>query len=107
LLAPRATLSKSEKVTEKQQMKVIKPLKQGVLYKTYENDNRSYFVVTVFSFFPFAPAGQLLSEIDMWKFAASELGKETILDFGMPKQVLLAEQQTRPGREGTYQTGRN
>jgi len=85
LLAPRATLSKSEKVTEKQQMKVIKPLKQGVLYKTYENDNRSYFVVTVFSFFPFAPAGQLLSEIDMWKFAASELGKETILDFGMPK----------------------
>ncbi len=66
-------------------MKVIKPLKQGILYKTYENGNRSYFVVTVFSFFPFTPAGQLLSEIDMWKFAAKELGKEAILDFGMPK----------------------
>lgn len=66
-------------------MKVIKPLKQGILYKCYENDNRSYFVVTVFSFFPFTPVGRLLSEIDMWKFAAKELGKEAILDFGMPK----------------------
>ena len=66
-------------------MKVIKPLKQGIIYKCFENDGRSYFVVTVFSFFPFGPDGQLLSEIDMWKFAAGELGKEAILDFGMPK----------------------
>ncbi|MBW2093724.1 MAG: DUF2169 domain-containing protein [Deltaproteobacteria bacterium] len=66
-------------------MKVIKPLKQGVLYKTFENNNRPYFVVTVFSFFPFTPAGHLLSEIDMWKFTARELGKEAILDLGMPK----------------------
>jgi uncharacterized protein YjbI with pentapeptide repeats len=66
-------------------MKVIKPLKQGILYKCFETDNRSYFVVTVFSFFPFTPEGRLLSEIDMWKFAAGELGKEAILDFGMPK----------------------
>jgi uncharacterized protein YjbI with pentapeptide repeats len=66
-------------------MKVIKPLKQGILYKCFENHNRFYFVVTVFSFFPFTPACQLLSEIDMWKFTARELGKEAILDFGMPK----------------------
>jgi len=66
-------------------MKVIKPLKQGILYKTFENDNRSFFVVTVFSFFPFTPGGRLLSEIDMWKFTAQELGKEVILDLGMLK----------------------
>lgn len=81
-------------------MKVIKPLKQGILYKTFEDGDRPYFVVTVFSFFPFAPAGQLLSEIDMWKFAAAELGKEAILDFGMPKprgEIVLIGRFFSPG----------
>ena len=81
-------------------MKVIKPLKQGILYKTFENDNRSYFVVTVFSFFPFTPAGQLHSEIDMWKFTARELGKGAILDLGMPKprgEVVLTGKFFSPG----------
>jgi uncharacterized protein YjbI with pentapeptide repeats len=66
-------------------MKVIKPLKQGILYRTFENDSRFYFVVTVFNFFPFTPFGRLHSEIDMWKFAGQELGKEAVLDVGMPK----------------------
>jgi len=66
-------------------MKLIKPLKQGVLYRTFENNNKFYFVVTVFNFFPFAPAGQVHSEIDMWKFVPQELGKEATLDLGMPK----------------------
>lgn len=81
-------------------MKVIKPLKQGIIYKCFENDDRSYFVVTVFNFFPFSPDGQLLSEIDMWKFAAGELGKEAILDFGMPKprgEVVLTGRFFSPG----------
>ncbi len=81
-------------------MKVIKPIKQGIIYKCFENDDRFYFVVTVFSFFPFTPDGQLLSEIDMWKFAAGELGKEAILDFGMPKpkgEVVLTGKFFSPG----------
>jgi uncharacterized protein YjbI with pentapeptide repeats len=81
-------------------MKVIKPLKQGIIYKCFEKDGRSYFVATVFSFFPFGPDGQLLSEIDMWKFAAGALGKEAILDFGMPKprgEVVLTGKFFSPG----------
>ena len=81
-------------------MKVIKPLKQGVLYKTFDNDNRSFFVVTVFSFFTFTPPGHLLSEIEMWKLAAQELGKESILDLGMPKprgEVVLTGKFFSPG----------
>ena len=81
-------------------MKVIKPLRQGIIYRCFENEDRSYFVVTVFSFFPFTPRGRLLSEIDMWKFAAGELGKDTILDFGMPKprgEVVLTGKFFSPG----------
>jgi uncharacterized protein YjbI with pentapeptide repeats len=66
-------------------MKVIKPLKQGLLSRTFEYNQKCYFVVTIFNYFPFTPSGNLHSEIDMWKFTAGELGKEALLDSGMPK----------------------
>ncbi|MFX1555352.1 MAG: DUF2169 domain-containing protein, partial [Promethearchaeota archaeon] len=66
-------------------MKVIKPLSQGLLFKVFEDARKCYLSVAVFNFFPFEASSGLLSEIDMWKFVASELGKDGMLDMCMPK----------------------
>jgi len=66
-------------------MKIIKPLNQGLLYKIFEEARKCYLSVAILSFFPFEAHSGLLSEIDMWKFAASELGKDAMLDMCMPK----------------------
>ncbi|UCG63877.1 MAG: DUF2169 domain-containing protein [Deltaproteobacteria bacterium] len=66
-------------------MKVIKPLNQGLLFKVFEDARKCYLSVAVFNFFPFEASSGLLSEIDMWKFVASELGKDAVLDMCMPK----------------------
>jgi len=66
-------------------MKIIKPLNQSLLYKTFEAERSFYLCTTIISFFSFESSPTLLSEPDLWKFAGSELGKETILDLCMPK----------------------
>ena len=81
-------------------MKVFKPLNQGLLYKVFEDGKKCYLSVTILSFFPFEASSALLSEIDLWKFAASELGKDAILDMGMPKpkgEVLVVGTCFAPG----------
>jgi uncharacterized protein YjbI with pentapeptide repeats len=66
-------------------MKAIKPLYQGLLYKTFE-ENRSFYLCTaVISFFSFQSSPTLLSEPDLWKFASSKLGKDAMLDMCIPK----------------------
>jgi uncharacterized protein YjbI with pentapeptide repeats len=66
-------------------MKVIKPLNQSLLYKVFEEEKKCYLSVAILSFFPFEASAGLLSEIDMWKFAGTELGKDAMLDMCMPK----------------------
>jgi uncharacterized protein YjbI with pentapeptide repeats len=66
-------------------MKVIKPMKLGVLMRTYELERRPRFVVSVLAMFPFASPTRLFPEAEMWKFAAEALGKTPVLDEGMPK----------------------
>ena len=66
-------------------MKVIKPLHQSLLYKVFEDARKCYLSVAILSFFPFETSSGLLSEPDLWKFAASELGKDAMLDMCMPK----------------------
>ncbi|NIO06636.1 MAG: hypothetical protein GTO40_01120, partial [Deltaproteobacteria bacterium] len=61
-------------------MKVIKPFNQGILYKVFEDGKQCYLSVGILSFFPFEKSAGLLSEIDMWKFAGTELGKDAMLD---------------------------
>ena len=41
--------------------------------------------MTILSFFPFEKPAGLLSEVDLWKFAGTELGKDAMLDMCMPK----------------------
>jgi uncharacterized protein YjbI with pentapeptide repeats len=65
-------------------MKVIKPLQQSVLYKTFEAKRTFFYCTIVVSFFSF-DSSSLLSEPDLWKFAGAELGKDAMLDMCMPK----------------------
>jgi uncharacterized protein YjbI with pentapeptide repeats len=67
-------------------MKVIKPLKLGLLHRVFENDQRCYFVVTIFFHFDVDEPKKLLGEVGMWKFVSDELmGEGGILDEGNSK----------------------
>ncbi|HVN72460.1 MAG TPA: DUF2169 domain-containing protein, partial [Desulfomonilia bacterium] len=66
-------------------MKTIKPQKLGLLTRPFEFQRRYYLGVSVLAFIPMGNEKALLSEVDMWKFAAAKLGKDTALDAGIPK----------------------
>ncbi len=66
-------------------MKVIKPLDLGLLYRTYELNQRYYLVSTIIAFFSFDDPEKLKMELKMWPMVAEELGTEGVLDTGMPK----------------------
>jgi uncharacterized protein YjbI with pentapeptide repeats len=67
-------------------MKVIKPQRLAVLTRTYEYEGRFYLAVNTMAFFTFGQPQRLLSEVSMWKFVATAMGKDAVLDMGMPKQ---------------------
>ncbi|WP_159396909.1 DUF2169 domain-containing protein [Sorangium cellulosum] len=66
-------------------MKTIKPQKLGLLHRVFEDGEDCYLSVTILAFFSFGPPAALLSEVDLWKFSAAELGNDAVLDMGMPK----------------------
>lgn len=65
-------------------MKVIKPMRLGVLYRVVEHHQRFHLSVGVLAFFPFSAPASLLSEAGLWPFIAREMGA-TPLDAAMPK----------------------
>jgi uncharacterized protein YjbI with pentapeptide repeats len=67
-------------------VKTIKPQRLGLLTRTYEYEGRFYLAVNATAFFTFGQPQRLLSEVSMWKFVATAMGKDTVLDMGMPKQ---------------------
>lgn len=68
-------------------MKTIKPGALSLLTRTVEHRGRFLFVVSPLLFVSLEGPVRLRSEVAMWKFAAAELGKNAILDAGMPKTV--------------------
>jgi uncharacterized protein YjbI with pentapeptide repeats len=66
-------------------LKVIKPGKLSVLTRCFEHQRRFYFGVSVLAFVPFSGPTTLLSEVGMWTFVAQVLGKDAVLDAGIPK----------------------
>jgi uncharacterized protein YjbI with pentapeptide repeats len=66
-------------------MKTIKPLKLGLLHKTYEHNEKCTFAVTCFVFFDLRNERALLSEAGMWQVVAGELRDGEPLDECMPK----------------------
>ena len=81
-------------------MKVFKPLTQGLLFKVFEEERQYYLSVGILNFFSFDLTRGLFSEIDLWKFAGTELGKDAMLDICMPKpkgEVLVVGSCFAPG----------
>ena len=66
-------------------MITIKPLKLGLLHRTYEANGLFYFCTAVISFFPLDSPSSLLIEPQLWPFVAAELGDNAVLDMCMPK----------------------
>jgi uncharacterized protein YjbI with pentapeptide repeats len=67
-------------------MKIIKPLKLGLLFRTFVAQSKTVMGITILGLVNPGKSGSLLdSEPDFWKMIAAELGKETVLDMGMPK----------------------
>jgi uncharacterized protein YjbI with pentapeptide repeats len=68
-------------------MKVIKPLDLSLFYKSFDWEGTSQLAVSIFLAFPLegADAKEAMLEQDMWTFLAEALGKDAILDIGMPK----------------------
>ena len=68
-------------------MKVIKPLRLGVLTRAFEDGPKCYLAVTLPVVFPFDDPRRILPEVSLWKLAAEELGAEGVLDECMPKSA--------------------
>ncbi|MEB8434453.1 DUF2169 domain-containing protein [Cocleimonas sp. KMM 6892] len=67
-------------------MKVIKPLKLGVLTRCFEFNGKFHMGVSILAFMPLAEKKpSLLSETSMWKFTSEQLGQESVLEAGIPK----------------------
>jgi uncharacterized protein YjbI with pentapeptide repeats len=74
-------------------MRVIKPLRLGVLTRPFEREQKSHLSIAILTFFPFDAPDRILPEVALWKLAAEVLGAEGVLDEVMPKpraEVLLA-----------------
>ncbi len=66
-------------------MKIVKPLKLGLLFRTLEAGDKSLFCVSVLAFIPFEGPSLLETEPDLWNTLSTEMGKDIVLDVGMPK----------------------
>jgi uncharacterized protein YjbI with pentapeptide repeats len=83
-------------------MKTIKPQKLALLTRSYEFRRKYYFGVSVLMFVPFSDQPNLYSEIAMWKFVASELGKDAAIEASIPKaqgEFLVSGSAFVPGGE--------
>jgi len=57
-----------------------------VLSRTYTDGDRDFFSLTGIVLLPFSNPTQLLPEATLWRFVAQQLGKDAVLDIGMPKK---------------------
>ncbi len=67
-------------------MKTIKPTKISLVWKTFELHNKVYLSIVLMVMVDLDEAPSFYSEVDLWKLAGEELGKDMMLDECMPKQ---------------------
>jgi uncharacterized protein YjbI with pentapeptide repeats len=81
-------------------MKILKPQKLGLLTRCFEHERRAFLGVAILALHNFSHA--LASEMDMWKFLPEELGKDAVVDTGIPKscgELLVTGSAFQPGGE--------
>lgn len=66
-------------------MKTLKPLRLGVLTRTFEDGPKCYLSVALLAFVPFDEPSRLLPEVSLWKLAVPLLAPQGVLDECMPK----------------------
>jgi uncharacterized protein YjbI with pentapeptide repeats len=66
-------------------MKIIKPMRLGVLTKVFEHQHAPHLIVSLLVCFPFASPRRFLHEASLWKMAGEELGRDAVLDECNPK----------------------
>ena len=66
-------------------MRVIKPMQQGLLFRTLVKDKRYYLAVASLSYFPFHNPIALGTEVDMWETISSSCYSDVVFDMCIPK----------------------
>ncbi|MHA7773940.1 DUF2169 domain-containing protein [Roseibium sp. M-1] len=66
-------------------MRVMKPLRLGLLTKTMPHKGKGLFIVTTFTLFDLLDPTDILAETAMWPVVAKELPKGAIFDAAYPK----------------------
>lgn len=66
-------------------MKVLKPSKLSIVTRSFEVQRRYQLGISILAFFDLE-SGALYDESALWLFAAKELGKDTAIDVGIPKE---------------------
>jgi uncharacterized protein YjbI with pentapeptide repeats len=83
-------------------MKIIKPMQQGFMSRTFVKDKRFYLSVSSLSFFPFHNPTALATEQEMWETISTACYKEMVFDLCMPKvrgEVLMIGKCHAPSHE--------
>ena len=83
-------------------MKLFKPLKIGLLTRAFEGEQNALLSISALLFVPFNASPLLHTEPDLWMALSKELGKELILDQGIPKpraEVLLTAKFYPPSKQ--------
>lgn len=68
-------------------MEKINPPDMSFLLLNFERKGQCYLAVSVLGGFTLTETPELIEEGDIWKAAGDELGKNDVLDAGMPKQA--------------------
>lgn len=66
-------------------MRVIKPLRLSFIHRVFDHRKKHYFVASITYCIPFANPRAPVTETEMWRMAASDLGRFGVLDFWMFK----------------------
>jgi uncharacterized protein YjbI with pentapeptide repeats len=65
-------------------MKVLKPNRLSVITRPFEVQRSYKLGISILAYFDIS-TGNLAEEVELWKFASKELGKDAAIDAGIPK----------------------
>ena len=85
-------------------LRITKPLKLGLLFRTLEAADKNLFCISILAFVPFEGPSLLETEPDMWNILSKNLGKEMVIDMGMPKpRENSLHLQVAPSRQDSFE----
>src|SRR3546814_16981158 len=84
-------------------MKIVKPLRLGVMSRPYTMQRRSKLGLSVLALASLSEPALLQPEADLWTLAGEALGDDGVLDLGVPKPcaefLVSRSEERRVGKE--------